>query len=1428
MAQEPGSNRRGLHQLAEQSNLTNGQLLIWLGQEMNPGRPLYNMAMRFDIAGPVDVVNFQRAFQDVVDGSDAMRSVIEVVDGVPQQRVAGSVEFDLEVLDLSRDVEAEAHCREEVERRTARQIDLARCNFDTVLIRLESRRYVWYFNQHHLFTDIGSIELIFSHVSRCYLAYQSSGAPRSPGQTAHLPQFAVYRESEQRARQSAEGGGPESGNSQVSLYHRETRSRQTPAFRVERILSPTQSEKLKRLAQAPGYAMLGRDLPIFNILVTAFSAYLFRISDQEQFSIGCPVSKRGTLALRNTIGLFIEMFPLEVVVEPGDTFATLHGRIARASLEHLRLASSSRSLVESVRGNNVVVNYITAKFADFASIPCDTTWLHNNHIDPQHDLRFQIMDLAGSGELKLCFDINCELMDADRGHRALSHFLNVLDGMLNDPDKRVEEVGLAAPSEAADLISQLSRTSGELVPTVGNGESDTFLSRFRQVATDSPGAVAATHGSEQVTYAELDRLSDGLAATVLQRLERPGLLGICAARSFELLVAILSAMKAGAAFVPLDPAYPDKRIRDICGTANPDLVLADGPQKDRMCGLHECVLEISPAESRIEESGDPPLPAVSPEGDAYVIFTSGSTGTPKGVAVQHGPLLNYVEWAVEQYLDDRPGHSVAVFPLYSSIGFDLTITSIFVPLSSGGSIRIYPQHHDAMDLSIFDVIQEDAVDVIKLTPAHLTLLTGMNLSNSRAHTLILGGEDLTTAVAEQARRVFRPGVRVFNEYGPTEAVVGCMVHEYDPEEDRAVSVPIGLPADGVNIYLLDAGGNPVPKEVTGEIHIGGSRLSRGYLNRPDLTAERFLPDPYCPAGKMYQTGDLARMNPDGRLTYLGREDAQVKIRGVRIETAEIVDAMKSHPGVEGCHIATLQPSLVTGDEPLRYCTDCGLASNYPGVHYDDAGKCNHCRDFESYRDRAAGYFRSMPELRGLLGKLAAAKRGRFDVMMLLSGGKDSTYALYQVCAMGLRVFAMTLDNGYISDGAKANIRRSISDLGIEHEFVTSPGMNEIFADSLNRHSSVCYGCFKAIYTLAINIAHQRGIPVILTGLSRGQMFETRLTRQVFERSGFDPDQIDREVLEARKVYHRIPDKVTECLDMTLFETDEIFDEITFVDFYRYCDVSMEEMYAFLEHHAPWTRPEDTGRSTNCLINDTGIYVHKNKLGYHNYALPYSWDVRLGHKQRESALEELNDRIDASRVHEILREIDFQDAGYLENDSQKKLVAYYSGSATLNNDELRTFLLARLPEAMVPAYFVHLENIPLSVNGKIDRDALPDPRNERPNLSQAISPATSGEERELVTIWKETLRINQVGIDDNFFDLGGDSIVAIQIVIRASERGISITPNQLFFHQTIRQLAKVVGRDSPRDAESKDDEMEPFSLVDQDAAVLRNLSSLLDN
>jgi acyl carrier protein len=371
-------------------------------------------------------------------------------------------------------------------------------------------------------------------------------------------------------------------------------------------------------------------------------------------------------------------------------------------------------------------------------------------------------------------------------------------------------------------------------------------------------------------------------------------------------------------------------------------------------------------------------------------------------------------------------------------------------------------------------------------------------------------------------------------------------------------------------------------------------------------------------------------------------------------------------------------------------------------------------------------------------------------------------------------------------------------------------MNAIFKDSLLRHSNVCHGCYKTIYTLSMNLARQKGLRYIVTGLSRGQLFETRLDG-LFRSRIFGVNEMDQAITEARKIYHRVDDAVARLLDVDIFQDDRIFQEIQFVDYFRYSDVELHELYDFLGTKVPWIQPEDTGRSTNCLINEAGIFVHKAEQGYHNYALPYSWDVRLGHKTREEALHELNDEMRLPMVQQMLDEVGYQVRFRYQDRSENRLAVYFTAEKPLSVAQLRHYLSQRLPDFMMPSYFVQLAALPLTVNGKVDRRALPHPDEKRPLLDTAITPPQTPIEAKLVGIWAQTLNMRHIGIHNDFFELGGASVAAVQVMAKiASTFNIKLPLQTIFGAPTVAQLALVIEDQILAEIES---------LSDEEAAVL---------
>jgi amino acid adenylation domain-containing protein len=938
----------------------------------------------------------------------------------------------------------------------------------------------------------------------------------------------------------------------------------------------------------------------------------------------------------------------------------------------------------------------------------------------------------------------------------------------------------------------------------------TIVDLFVAQVARTPGDEAIRLADQSLTYRELNDRANQMAAHLRALGVGPGqLVALYMEHSIEVVSAILGVLKAGAAYVPVDPASPTERLafmlhdvrEGLAGTL--PVVVTHSRLISRLPSAAARVVTLDagfdvrhtllPVEAQTGVCGP------QPQDLAYVIYTSGSTGKPKGVMIEHRSLVNYIWWANEKYCRGER----LTWPLFSSLAFDLTVTSIFTPLISGGGIVVYGEDPGMPGMTIVKVVEDHAVDIVKLTPAHLAMIKDMNLRGTRIRKLIVGGEDFKTALARDVTRNFGRPVEIYNEYGPTEATVGCMIHRYHMEKDPSLSVPIGIPAANAGVYILDEQLRPVPPGVIGEMYLAGDGLARGYFNRPELTAQKFLttedprqkgPRHSSASLRLYKTGDIARWSADGGMEFLGRADRQVKVGSARLELGEVEASLLQHPDVRECVVDVVNPLSAKSLEHLSYCTRCGLASNLPGTSYDAEGVCNICRAYETYVAKAQAYFKTADELKAIVGQMKAARTGDYDCLVMLSGGKDSTYMLYQLCGLGLKPLVFTLDNGFISPEAKANIRRVVQSLGVDHVFGTTPHMNEIFVDSLKRFANVCNGCFKTIYTLATNLAHEKGIRYIVTGLSRGQFFETRLTEDVFKRKDFDADKLDALVLEARKAYHRREDAVSHHLEVDIFRDDGVFEDIQFVDFYRYWSVPLAEMYAFLHNNAPWVRPSDTGRSTNCLINDVGIYVHKKQRGYHNYALPYSWDVRLGQKTREEAMAELADAIDETRLKQIMTQIGYADPPQSDETDVVRLAAYYVSEKNLTVSELRAYLARELPDYMLPTYFIRLDRLPLTSNGKIDRKALPAFSYENVQPAHDLVEPRTETEKALARIWSELLNIPNIGVNDDFFDLGAQSLAAIRAVSRIREVfDVDLALRNLFEHPTVAGLSEVIDR-----------------------------------
>ncbi|MDO6819760.1 amino acid adenylation domain-containing protein [Zobellia sp. 1_MG-2023] len=1359
--------------------LTKCQSALWAGQRINPNVPLHNVVYTFEIEGEIEHTLFEKAFQKLINATDILRMVFSEEQGNPIQTILNEIDFSLELVDFTSNNDNIA-VDEWLYQRTLQRMDISKRVFHTALLRTGPNNYIWFLKLHHLVTDAVSNSILYNRMNSFY----QNELEKVTAPLQDFPSFSDYIKYENDQITTKSGADSQNywidktkDTLELPQFYGEKLKKSTEARRTYVHLGAERSQKLRDLAKQPEFKGWTEDLTLFNIFLTLNFSYIHRVSGQHKLAIGAPANNRPTRDFQKTAGLFIEVLPLVIEIEEDDTFISIFNRVKVETNAYLRNVSPGCATPSTNASFNAILNYIHADFPDFNGFPTKTEWLHSDHMDSNHALRTHVYDMNKSGTFKIAFDTNCHTFSKATAEEMPNHFLNILDGFLEDFEQSIFKPALLP-------IEPLESNSEDISST----QFQSILSSFQHNQEQHPNSVSLQAGNEILTYSSLNKKANQLAHYLKNKgVDKQSRVALHFYRSPDYIISILAVLKTGAAFIPVSSDQPAERIKYIISNSQTDLLLSQSELISKIEVPDIGILDIQKERSIIKEQPVTDIEIQNePTSLAYILYTSGSTGKPKGVLISNGALSNYIFWAKEAYNVNQK----SVFPLFTSIGFDLTITSTLLPLVSGGRINIYKEPTTGPDVSLLKVIEDNLVNCIKLTPSHLSLLKDKKLETSYIHTMIVGGEELKSSLAKTVQAAFPSELKIYNEYGPTEATVGCIVSRYDQDKHTASSVPIGLPISNMNAYILDTYKNQVPNGVIGELYLSGAGLSDGYVNIPSMTAEKFEENPFSPETKMYKTGDLGRVNKNGEFEYIGRLDEQVKLRGYRIELADIESNLLKVPEITNCAVVLVENKETTPKEEVVNCTTCGLPSNYPNADFNEDGVCHLCTAFETYKDKTERYFKNDEQLVSLL----TSKRGQnhsYDCISLLSGGKDSTYVLARLVNMGLNVLAFTMDNGYISEQAKANVDRIVKKLGVDHIYGRTPHMNEIFVDSLNQHHNVCNGCFKTIYTLSTKIALEKQIPFIVTGLSRGQFFETRLTEELFWDEELDTSKIDDTILEARKLYHQESDAVKRLLDVSIFEDESVFEKVEFVDFYRFSDVSLEEMLVYLKEKAGWIRPTDTGRSTNCLINQVGIYVHKKDLGYSNYSFPYSWDVRLGHKTRNESLEEINEVIDEKEVLRIMHEIGYTPS-HPDWENNSKLVAYYTGKKDLSIKKLQNLLAQQLPSYMLPSVYKHLEEMPLTSNGKVDKKSLKNLSAVQLAMDTSYTAPRNEIEELLENIWAEVLKLNKVGVHDNFISLGGHSLAAIRVTARINEEiEYNFPLNKIFEMPTIAEYATYI-------------------------------------
>lgn len=1373
-------------------DLTNSQLFIWLGQQLKPRSPLYNTVFTFEIKEEISVPHFQLAFQALLGQSDTLRTVFFEQNGVPRQKVQPHLFYQMEFIDKSGH-SARTDIQNWIGEQSKLMLDLSQRCFDVKLIKLSDERFIWFTNLHHIISDGWSITIFFKSMMDCYrraLKDTLNDAPRLP----QFLEFISYCETVQSEKswQDAKCYWQEKQKQLPvipKLYGQTNWSEGTNSRRITIDLGAQRTNRLRELALQAGIRNFTPDLTYFNIFTALAFIYVYRVSAQKELAIGVPTHNRTTPGFKNTIGSFIELFPLWTTLDDADTF--LHV-IEKARLEgntFLRKAGTGTSSAELHRSFNVICNYINADFITDEEHSVEATWVHPDHLDPGHHLRLEIHDFNRTGTFKIDFDFNSHVIPESKQEIAIGHFMKLLDAFLSDTALPIGSIDILSETEKAQILQY--GNSGQAFQR----RTETILDRFDQQLANDRHAIAVVDEERSISYQELDRRSNQLAHLLRQRgLQQEEVVGLFLDRSVDLIIGIMAILKAGGAYMPMDAIYPEERLSRMLENSGASLVVSRRGFKDKIDFFRGSFILMDQHESIIDQQSiDRPQLELTGANLAYVIYTSGSTGQPKGCQVEHRNVISLVD-GLEASIYHRYEGRLRV-ALVAPCVFDPSVQQIFAALLLGHTLYIVPECYRLDGIGLHRFLIDNQIDVTDGTPTHLRLLLQAPKSRELPRHFIIGGEALPAALVGRFQKHFKGAQAIItNIYGVAECGVDSVAFDVDLNEllTDQLEIPIGHPLPGQSVYIMNGRKQLMPVGVPGELHLGGNNVGRGYLNQPDLTRERFLDHPFGENGSnIYATGDVAKFLPDGQVQFIGRIDNQVKIRGYRVELGEIAHHLRQFELDNRAVAIPPAPS-----QKVRRCKQCLLSENYPGVHFDQEGVCNTCHQFDTYQEKALQYFRTPSDLAQLMTEAKQHNNSDYDCMLLYSGGKDSSYVLYRLVEMGLKVLAFTFDNGFISKAAFDNIKRQTDKLGVDSIISTTEYMDEIFIESLNSDSTVCSGCFKSLTAISTQLAEEKGINVIVTGLSRGQIFDTKLAG-LYEEGIRDLPAIEERLLLFRQMFHASDDRTNRLLGIDLSQV--AFESMYFIDFFRYDHTPVQEIKAYLaDRDSFWSQPKDTGFcSSNCLMNDIGICVHSGTKGYHNYEAPLSWDIRLNISTREEVLPEVEGAVNTRQVENVLKRIGFfakeiREAVVLDrtdNNGDTYLCAYFVANHKLSVSEIRNFLREKLPGYMIPAQFVQLERMPVTVNGKIDYRALPEPSLSRPMMDVGYVAPQNEFEEIIAGVWQEVLEIGKIGVHDQFLDLGGNSLKAIQMVSRLnSALDLQMMPNIIFEKPTVAALA----------------------------------------